>query len=571
MLRRHDGHHSRIDTQRKEPLASVPQVNMGTHGGRFCHGRVGRTFAMGFLVGDTKSLVLRRALFLSALSAGLMLAPARAYCDEPRSDTEPYVMMESGEVTNVIDAFDDGDVFDANVSLGFEYSSKSSRIVRETNIQQPGLTTGRYTANTLNVADYSESTSRLVPRLDIGIYKDLALYLKLPIVLSNSRQLTGDGDVGTSPAGVQDVVLAGAPGDGRLFSLPFNAPDRSGLDYVAVGLDVNILSQHRDRTKPTWLFGVEGRFAVGEPMHACNANPAQGQVKCANPADVNRNGTSDGNLEGVDAAERDPGVSRGTIGLEVHTIMSKRIKYVEPYGGFKALFEFQQQSSDYGLTDLEGSLVNHPPLVGTVLAGIMVIPWENREKFGRLTFDLRVEAMYTSEGRDYSELFDAIGSSAAPTLRNPQWARFATNTDFSASACTDGDPMTICYPNSVVDETSQKTYSTGLTDVQAFGSYRISGSGTWQAGKFFKLNFGMGLRGDGMHGITGDQPCNPAVKDDIGKSGPCKSGDYATGFEPTPTGIPNPNYRPSINTIGRRFFVANSTTFDLSVSATVMF
>ncbi len=55
-------------------------------------------------------------------------------------------------------------------------------------------------------------------------------------------------------------------------------------------------------------------------------------------------------------------------------MMSKRIKYIEPYGGFSALFEFQQSSSDYGISDLDATLVNHPPLVGTMTLGLMVIP-----------------------------------------------------------------------------------------------------------------------------------------------------------------------------------------------------
>jgi hypothetical protein len=485
-------------------------------------------------------------------------------------------MMESGEVTNVIDAFDDDDPFDINISLGFDFSSKSARILRETNIQEPGLTTGGYTANTLNVADYAESTARLIPRVDIGIYKDLALYLKLPIILSHSRELTGVD--GSDNMAAQDVALAGAPSDGRLFTLPFTSPTRSGIEYIGVGLDLDILAQHRDRTKPTWLFGVEGRFSVGEPMHACNDAPLAGQVKCAQASDINRNGTADAgtgpggsNLEGEFTGERDPGVSRGTIGLEVHTILSKRIKYVEPYGGFKALVEFQQESSDYGLTDLEGSLVNHPPLVGTVLAGIMIIPWEDRERFSRLTFDLRMEAEYHSEGRDYSELFDALGSSSAPTLRNPQWARYTDNPDFNESACTDPSPDTPCFPRSVVDLNSQRTYTTGLTDVQAFGSYRLSASATWQAAKFVKLNFGMGYKQDQGHGITADQPCNPEFKDSLGKAGPCRSGDDGAGQTVRATGVPNPNYRATINTVGRRFFVADSSTFDIFASATVMF
>jgi hypothetical protein len=530
---------------------------MRTHGGRF---RLGRAGILGLLaVSSFGSIVL---------TTGSSLA------DEPRSATEPRVMLESGEVTNVIDAFDDDDPFDINISLGFDFASKSARILRETSVYQPGLTTGGYTANTLNVADYSESTARLIPRIDVGIYKDLALYLKLPLILSHSRELAGVNGSENVPAN-QNPALAGAPVDGALFSLPFRSPTRSGIEYIGVGLDLNIFAQHRDRTKPTWLLGVEGRFSVGEPMHACNDTPAAGKERCAFPQDIDQNGSpnTETNLEGTFSGGREPGVSRGTIGLELHTILSKRIKYVEPYGGFKALVEFQQETSDYGLTDLEGSLVNHPPLVGTVLAGIMIIPWEDRERFSRLTFDFRLEAQYHSEGRDYSELFDALGSSGAQTLRNPQWARFRANDDPNAGSCVvnPDNGAQSCFPSSVVDLNSQKTYTTGLTDVQPYGSYRLSASATWQAAKFVKLNLGMGWKQDQAHGITADQPCNPEFKDDIFQSGNCVGDDNDDGQPDRATGIPNPNYRPTINSIGRRFFVTDSGTFDFFASATVMF
>ena len=51
-------------------------------------------------------------------------------------------MMEPGEVVNVIDSFEEGDPFDLNISLGFEYASKSAKIMRETHIFAPGLSTG---------------------------------------------------------------------------------------------------------------------------------------------------------------------------------------------------------------------------------------------------------------------------------------------------------------------------------------------------------------------------------------------------------------------------------------------
>lgn len=504
--------------------------------------------------GSTKCLYGVTAVGAFAL---VSLGPGQAHADEPRNATEPRVMMESGEVTNVIDAFDDGDMFDLSVSLGFEYSTKGARILRETHINQPGLTTGGFTSSLLNVAKYSETTTKLVPRLDVGVYKDLAVYLKLPIIVNNSRRLE-DLDGSASRA---DVVLAGAPGE-TLFTLPFESPDRSGIEHIAVGIDLDILNQARDRTKPTWLFGLEGRFTAGSPMHACNPNAPEPELECASSTDIDRDGIHDSDLEGSDLTGVEPGVDRGTVGLELHTVLSKRIKYVEPYGGFSVLFEFQNDSSDFGITDLEGSLVNHPPLQGTMMLGMMIIPWENREKYSRITADLRFTGTYKSEGRDYSELFDALGSSNARSLRNPNWAKFTANPDY------DG---TVNSARSVVDEGSQKTYFTGLSDVQAYGSYRGSASLTWQASDLVKFTFGIGYRHDQAHGIGGDQPCNPEFKGDITKSGPCHSGDETRGDSISATGVPNPNYRPTINAVGRRFVVDSSDTFDLFASGSVMF
>ncbi len=157
-----------------------------------------------------------------------------------------------------------------------------------------------------------------------------------------------------------------------------------------------------------------------------------------------------------------------------------------------------------------------------------------------------------TEGRDYSELFDALGSSDAPTLRNPNFAAYRANPNF--------DPNDPASPRSIVDPTSQKVYVTGLTDVQQYGTYTFSTELTWQAGEYVKFNVGGAYTLTQSHLISFDQACNPDFSDDIGKSGPCRSTSTdatgATSF--SATGIPNPNYRPTINTPGRRFKVDDS-------------
>ncbi len=431
--------------------------------------------------------------------------------------------------------------------------------------RRPGLSTGGYTSNLLNVASYSETTSKLIPRLDVGLYKDLALYLRLPIILNNTRELTGlDGS-----AEAAGVALAGAPGE-PLFPLPFTSPNRSGIEYLAVGLDVNIMNQARDRTKPTWLFGIEGRFPVERAdarLHR-DAEERPGEVRRSDgrqPEQQQRRRVRGG----ADRPARDPGVSRGTIGLEVHTFLSKRIKYVEPYGGFKALFEFQQESSDYGLTDLKTSLVNHPPLVGTVMLGADDHPLgEPRE-------------VHRAHAR--SALHRRVPLRGARLLGAVRRARLERR-ELAAPAAVGGVPRRTTRTTPTVCRTGDREgllavdRRRGLAADVLHGAQRRPavrlvprlGERDVEGGRAsWKFQIGAGFRHDQGHGIGGDQPCNSQYKDSLGAAGPCRRQDADGRL--TVTGSPNPNYRPTINAVGRRFYVNDSNTFDLFASGTFMF
>ncbi len=509
----------------------------------------------------------------SALPLAGLLLTSLSHAEEPRKVSEPSVLREPSEVVQVVDAFDDDDLFDLHLSLGYQSTWTSSKILRESSLSDAGFSDGGYARANLNVAEYSQRVSRLNTRADVGLYKDLALVIRLPIILSDDRELKGLSGSDKN----QTFALAGAPGE-QLFQLPFKSPTRSGVEYLAIGIDASPMNQARDATKPTWLLGIEGRFDVSEPMHACNKSPATvntnselpvgaTQLQCANYSDVNRDGASGGyetggpagSLEGAFTGGRKPGVSRGVTALEGHTIVSRRVKYIEPYGGFRALLEFQNSSSDYGATDLKGSLVNHPPLKGTMIFGLNVIPWEIREAFQRLAFDFRFTGTYVSEGRDYSELFDALGTSDAATLRYPNFAEFQGGT---------GDAT----GTSVVNPNSQKVYFTGLTDVQQHGVYTLSGSVNWQVGEYVKFNLGAGYTLTQAHFITFDQACNPDFANDLSKSGPCHgTKPDGAGTKDVASGIPNPNYRKPINDPGHRFKVSGASDVDAWINATVMF
>src|ERR1700722_12033152 len=168
--------------------------------------------------------VIGKGALSGVAAAALGLVAGRAGADEPVAASEPRLLSETAEITSVVDPFDEGDPFDLNLTLGFQQTFKQAKIRRETDLFQPGLSTGGFTPHTENVAAFSQSTSTLMVGADIGLYKDLALIFRLPIILSDSQSL-GDLDGSSqNPQRLQDT------NGQQLFSVPFKSPTRSGID-----------------------------------------------------------------------------------------------------------------------------------------------------------------------------------------------------------------------------------------------------------------------------------------------------------------------------------------------------
>lgn len=521
-------------------------------------------------------LVATSPWILAALAASaIVAAPSLALADEPLKPSEPSLMEEPGYTVDVIDAFDNknGDPFDLNLSLGFHQSWEGGKIRRESNIGPDGQPDNSgFTHNIENIATYKHSISTLDMRADIGVYKDLAFFLKVPLILADDRSLDdldGSATGVNAPFGRAYDTATGDP----LFKLPFKSPTRSGIDYIAVGLRWAVFNQYRDPTKPNWTWEVEGRFGVGEPLHACNANPE------AVPASVNAAAKSsaatypqcpglnsdptnqpiyaDGRWNrNPNLAGRSPGISRGTNAIKIGTLFSNRFRYVEPYGGFWFMAEWQKSGTDMGnYGDLQGIITNRPPLQGGITGGLMIHPWENREQFQRFTIDLRFDAKYISQGRDYTPLFDALGSSNASSLVAPNPAAY------HAGAI---DPAT-GKPTSVGDYTRPIAF-TGVTDVEAHGAFGGKAAFVIQAAQYIRFNLGVGLTYIQSYLISAADACNPDFTPTPEEAGRCRTG--GTG---TVTGAPNPNHRPVIDLPGRRFRVTDSFLWDAWLSGTVMF
>lgn len=467
------------------------------------------------------------------------------------------MLREPAQVTHVVDAFDAESGFDLHFTLGYQHSWKRALVLRET--QDPAIDPRAVGGIArAEVARYVESTSRLNVRAELGVFRDLGLIVRAPIILSRSSELR---EHGAAPG-----ALDGAPGE-PLFGLPFRAPNRSGVEFLGVGLDWGILNQWRDSAQPTLLVGIEGRFSVSEPMHACASSVPEamaGAVRCAHPQDIDRDGVSGEfeaevepgrsvSLEGsFPSAARKAGASRGTTGVELHGLISRRIDQLEPYFGASLLYEFPE-SDDFGAGEPWSS---GPPLRSSFSLGAEIMPWEVVEQFQRLSVDVRLTATYVSQGQDYSVLFDALGSASGSSYRRPNFGAYRPNPDPATSAD---------FP-SVIDPDAARVFPTGITEVQGHGVYTMRVAARWQAGQYVHFDLGGALDLTERHFITGKRRCDPRRAVEAEAAGPCRS---ATSGEVL--GAPDPGFRPEIDLPGRRFIVDTARKIDAWVGATVMF
>ncbi|HEX2676844.1 MAG TPA: hypothetical protein VHM19_09395, partial [Polyangiales bacterium] len=125
---------------------------------------------------------LRGGLLCAAWALALA-APASAQPTESRGG----LLAEPIGYTNVADAFEEGDPLDVDVSLGYEHSESSSSIERE--IVDYESSDGRSSRNFVQVARHSRSSNGLALQLDIGVYHDVMLIVRLPVVLGEDQEL----------------------------------------------------------------------------------------------------------------------------------------------------------------------------------------------------------------------------------------------------------------------------------------------------------------------------------------------------------------------------------------------
>lgn len=330
------------------------------------------------------ALKLRLLITLSLILAGA--APAAA-----------------GPYTEIASALDAGDPFDLHVSIDYALDVRRAAIEREF----AGFP-GSQPDDPLPVVKdlyYRGTRHTLTPRVELGVFTDLALSFGLPIVIRDSRSLELDqrADPCVFPGGdetptcidrtnsstIIDGLLpasgfdAGDPGGPGFTDLDdptiFRGPTRSGLDQLHLGLLWAPMNQRRDDTKPTWKLGAELRLAVGSVARFDRRDP-----------------------------EQSTGVGRGVHEVRLWTSIAKRAGWAEPY--FEVWWMAPIGTTDDSPFFDPGFGAARTPSQQTAGTrfGFEAIFWENVADRQRVSLDFMAKLQANFEGRAYTEMWEVF-------------------------------------------------------------------------------------------------------------------------------------------------------------------
>ncbi len=387
----------------------------------------------------------------SALGVGAPRAHAQ--------DAEPHLMSEPTWYTDVADAFDGEDPFDMNVDVAFVHRQQSSTIEREVS---------HGVSRFADVAKSSSTLNALTLGVEIGLHHDLMLFGRLPLVLSDNRELTlpEKAACNTSDCRARRTtihsLLSPSGSNAPLIEIDRGraaaSKTRSGVPYLDLGTAYGVTNQYRSPHLPTWVLRAELRVSVGEDMAPC-----------------------------LDGQECSPGLARGTTRFLVGSRWSYRFRYLEPFLGLSYALEWATSAQDRFEPDVSGARYDDasPPSVAETTLGVSIIPWESRGRFQRFAIDTRFDVAYVSAGLDYTPLFDALGSSNNAFLHTPSFS--------------------------------------GLTYVGGYAQTRFEAALAMQAARFVRFRLGLGLSTQSAHLLTDAARCTQART-----SGASACGDYAT-------------------------------------------
>ena len=388
---------------------------------------------------------------------------------------------------------------------------------------------------TENIATYTSSMSTLNVGADVGIYHDLALILRLPVILSWSQSLG-------RPQRLVGRRLA-APRRSRRAASSSASPSEPHAQrrrlHLASGLDWAIFNQQRDDTKPTWVIGVEGRVAVGTPLHACNADERHAAPVPRPATDTPRRTATRASAAGTTRSSR-------------KTVWSRRFGYVEPYSGFWVQADFPTGGSDFGKWNPAQNLERTPAAARQLRARARGRP-------------LRARASSSSASRPTS-------ASRGRTTRRAATTRSSSTRSARRRRRRCATPNPAAYTAEPARATERRRpelgerllhrhhRAAGVRQLHPLGVGHLAGGRVHQVHARRRVH----LRAVAPH--HGGRRVHPERQHQ-----PRPRRAAASTATATVQGVPNPDHRDIIDLPGHRFSVDDTTIVDLYVMGIVMF
>ena len=448
----------------------------------------------------------------------------------------PGGTAHAGPAADVASAFDPDDGFDLHLSVDYRLDIRRSAIRRELS-GRPGTDP----ADGVPVGDdlvFEGSRHTIVPRLELGLFRDVALAAAMPYVLSDQRALEldqrdtpcvfGPGATCVDRAGsstLRDGLLPmngfdghnGGAGFSADDSMVFRGPKRSGVDQIHVGLVWAPMNQRRDDTKPTWKLGVEGRFAVG---------------KVATMAAADLAGST--------------GVGRGLHEVRLWTTMTRRMGWAEPTFELWWMAPFATKGDSPFVSPGFGARNTNGSQEAGARFGFDAFAVDQGEEGARLSLGLGGRVVAHFEGRAQTEMWEVFALAGESTSTGP--------------LVLDGDPVTA---------DRQPLDHPGITNIENYLELGGRVHGRIEVGSRFRITAGVELGTETEHVITATDAGVDLPTCEAGQTTDCESTDNDLV---TPSTVEvNPLHVPRIDLVGHRYHADSVLTFQVGANLQFLF
>jgi hypothetical protein len=309
----------------------------------------------------------------------------------------------AAEVTEVATAADEvrignyakSDPFDLHLDNTFSFVRDTGRIQREP-IDVPGLPTTctkdkPRACRPTDQLSYTRDTVAYGLRGQAGLYHDFALTFGWTYVARQTQQF------GYAPGVTAATTTIDNPALGTLFAHDY-ASAHKGSGKLDLGLRWGVLSDVKDRSKPSWVLAVSWATPFAEQVYNPRAGASKDHVATVG--------------DGVNYITFETALSKrlGQLGLIGIDPNANRRGYLEPYVDLSFVLPLAGQRTIPSLNPAATRpFASAPSYRGSFNAGFEVVPVEDLAQGRKVAIDLGLRTTYFAEGRNYSEVTDALG------------------------------------------------------------------------------------------------------------------------------------------------------------------